>query len=556
MKRLYSYYLSYSDSKILILFIVLVQYGASVAAPFVFGSLIESLTRDVCLHSTIACTVLLLVTLNAVGIFAERMYTCRVEKETARMALKLKEEALEVYHHMDAETRGSRSPAEWEHRIAVDSMTIASCACPLFSSFHGATISFLLTFGIVITERPIFILPCIICATLFSVLLKHRRSRLETLNRQCRVQSYREYTTLLDILSLKSVMRVFQVTPFLSKRYRDDAFAYSQKQVEATCFTAAYTSEIRLLIWFTDSSVLVLSLYLFFRNIIGIDSLIAYGLLLNRITSQMGHLLYSIPQFSRGTECAAAMDEYRQYALPQKTESESPKISTELDKDELVRFCGAGFCYRGLTEPILKNLNVSIQRNEYTTIMGINGAGKSTLIKLLLGELQAGEGKIQSCVKRPGYVPQNIAVFRGTLRENLTLCNSTISPAAIDNVIRKTHLQSLVARIGLDSQISQEQLSGGELQRIGIARALIIDPDLLVIDEVTNHLDIVNKELIFSFLKSLRSKCAIIAISHDAEALQDSDRCLLLKGGTLTTISGSTAEERRANLYRCLSHEL
>ncbi|MGN0865084.1 MAG: ATP-binding cassette domain-containing protein [Akkermansia sp.] len=555
VKRLFRYYYSYSEAKVLIILILMIQYGVSVAAPFVFGALIGGLSRGEGYSTMVITEVLLLFGLNAADILASRLYCCRLEKETARMALRLKMQALNVYHRMDEETRSSRSPAEWEHRIAADSMAIAASACPLFSSLIGAIIVFLLTLGVVMADKPVFILPALACFGMFLILLRLRRARLHELNQQCRLQSYREYTTLLDILSLKSVMRVFRAVPFLSRRYQDDAAAYCRSHIDSACYTAAYTSEIRLLIWLTDSVVLVLSLYLFFTGVINLDSLIAYGLLLSRLTQQLGQMLFSIPQFSRGDECAAAMDEYRRYECCNKAEARVAEETPALKPNELLRFVDAGFSYRGQQRAIVRGLNASVCAGEYISVMGRNGEGKSTLVKLLLGELVPTQGAVLSQVKRPGYVPQNIAVFRGSLRDNLTLCNHTISESALEKVIRTTHLTALAERIGLDNEIAQEQLSGGELQRIGIARALIVEPDLLVVDEITNHLDIVNKELIFSMLKDLQRSCTIIAISHDAEAFEDSDRCLLLQGGTLTPLEGGSGEEKRLQLHHLLIHE-
>lgn len=552
MKRLYLFYHNYSGGKAFILFLQLIQYGVSVAAPFVFGSLIAMLSKGGYSLGSMVGPVLTLLTLNAAEILAGRWYTCRVAKETAHMELELKVKALEIYHNLEEETRSSRSAGEWEHRIAADSSIIATCSCPLFSAYHGALLVVFLTLSIVIADKPVFLLPVLLCGAAFAALFQLRQKRLLELNKKLRECSYTEYTTLLDILSLKSVMRVFRVVPFLSQRYRDTAVDCCRSSVESQYFSAAYASEIRLLMWLVDSCVLILSLFLFFRHTIGLDSLIAYGLLIGRITGQMGQLLFSIPQFSRGIECAAAMEEYWKLAAQG---TSGPELAPTSVPDELLQLKEVSFSYKQPHKTILKNINCSVRKGRYITIMGKNGEGKSTLIKLLVGELTPNSGKLLSRVQRPSYVPQNVGIFHGTLRDNLTLCNKSISTQAIEDAIRTTRLQSIVERIGLNSNISQEQLSGGELQRIGIARALLINPDLLIVDELTNHLDILNKELIFNILKKQKERCTIISISHDLEAFEDSDECLLLSDGQLHPIEGTTGVEKRANLYHMLNHE-
>lgn len=553
MKTLYRYYFAYSGAKFRILILQLIQYAIAVALPFFFGSLIAELSAQSCQIHILLIKITSISILNFLSIVIERHYACSIIQETASMELLLKEKALDAYQEMNEETCSRCSFGEWSQRISSDSSLIANCSVPVFSLIHGALIIFILTSSIILIDKPIYIVSIFICCVFFILLFKFRQERLMLLNQKYREQLYKEHTTLLDILALKSLMKVFRVIPFLSQRYRDDATEACEMGIQAACTSTIYTSEIQFLIWVTDSSVLALSVYLYMHDIIGVDSLIAYGLLLNRITGQLGQLLFRIPQLSRGVECVTAMEAYLKSGLP---ENQKVILENSLPHKEeiLFKLKNVYFSYNFPQKLILNNICLSVKKNKYISILGRNGEGKSTLIKIILGLLKPSSGVIQNRVIRPSYVPQNVIVFRGSLWDNLTLCDVNIPAQAVEKAINQTRLQDLVNRIGLNSTISQEQLSGGELQRIGIARALLINPDLLIVDEITNHLDILNKELIFNILKEQKERCTIISISHDSEAFEDSDECLLLSDGQLHPIEGTTGVEKRANLYHMLNH--
>ena len=161
----------------------------------------------------------------------------------------------------------------------------------------------------------------------------------------------------------------------------------------------------------------------------------------------------------------------------------------------------------------LENVSVAIRTEEIVTLIGPNGAGKTTLVHILLGIIKPDTGKIKRKENlRVGYVPQKLATNPNMpmtvtrfLKMTIALSDEKINSALIEVGASKVR-DTLVAN-----------LSGGELQRIHIARALLRDPDLLILDEPTQNVDYSGQAELYALISKIRNerKCGILLISHD-----------------------------------------
>ena len=176
----------------------------------------------------------------------------------------------------------------------------------------------------------------------------------------------------------------------------------------------------------------------------------------------------------------------------------------------------------------LENINLTVPRNEFLGVVGPNGGGKSTLLRLILGLLKPDTGKITVLGKTPekgresiGYVPQHShikrdfpitvedAVLLGRLGKSKSFWGySKIDKSITEKALRETEI------IGLRNR-RLNTLSGGQFQRVLIARALVCDPEILILDEPTANIDLRMEEDIFDLLKKLNDRATIIIVSHD-----------------------------------------
>ena len=196
--------------------------------------------------------------------------------------------------------------------------------------------------------------------------------------------------------------------------------------------------------------------------------------------------------------------------------------------------------------PVLNGVNLTVERGECVALVGESGIGKSTLMKLILAILPCNEGSIVLEGETPlpvgaasrrlmAYVPQSNTLISGTLRENIAFFRE-VEEETLAEVVRLACLDEFVASLpdGLDTVVGERGfgVSEGQAQRVGIARALLHDAPLLLLDECTSALDAATEERLLGNLRALQDR-AVLLISHKDTTVAGSDCVWRLVGGTL-----------------------
>ena len=199
------------------------------------------------------------------------------------------------------------------------------------------------------------------------------------------------------------------------------------------------------------------------------------------------------------------------------------------------------FSYPNSDVKILNNFNLSIDKNKFICFTGESGVGKTTIIDIIAGLLSPLSGNIlidgkiienSSIInfqKNIGYVSQNTILYNGIIKDNIAfLENDKVDITKIKNVLSLSKLNDFVAskKDGLDYVINERgsNLSGGQIQRIGIARSLYNDPEILILDEFTSSLDQKNQSQILDSLYQLIGNKTILAISHNKSVIEKADK--------------------------------
>ena len=185
------------------------------------------------------------------------------------------------------------------------------------------------------------------------------------------------------------------------------------------------------------------------------------------------------------------------------------------------------------TQWVLKNISIEVKRGEILTLIGPNGAGKSTLIKLLLGLIEPTEGEvIRAKDLVVGFMPQKISIdhtFPITVERFLALGK----PKTLSKSDFESYRQQISHELKICHLLSQplQSLSGGEMQRVLLARALMRQPNLLVLDEPTQGVDIHGQSELYHYLTEIRDRyhCSILMVSHDLHlVMRSTDQVLCL----------------------------
>ena len=212
----------------------------------------------------------------------------------------------------------------------------------------------------------------------------------------------------------------------------------------------------------------------------------------------------------------------------------------KLHPEILVDLKNVGFKYNKEDTLVLSDINMQIKNNEIIGIVGKSGSGKTTLVNLILGLLKEKSGKLYK--KNDtfiSYVPQDIYILDCSLKENIAfgIQKELIDEKKVLECIEKAQLKDLIdeKKLGTETFTGEKgsKFSGGEKQRIGIARALYNNSSLLVFDEATNALDSQTEKEIISTLLSLKNKLSIVMISHHLSSLKNCDKIFYLDNGKI-----------------------
>ena len=239
-----------------------------------------------------------------------------------------------------------------------------------------------------------------------------------------------------------------------------------------------------------------------------------------------------------------------------------------------IEFKDVSFAYGQEGNMSVNNLSLTVQKGSTVAFVGPSGAGKTTIVKLLLGLYKPMSGQIlindvdaatidyDSFRQRIGYVSQDTQLFAGTIRENLLFVKPTATDEQCLEALRHASALPIIERggKGLETRIGEGgiKISGGERQRLAIARALLRDPDLIIFDEATSSLDSLTEKEISDTIKQIaviRPNLMTVMIAHRLSTISHADVIYALERGTLAESGGHHELLEKKGLYYALWRE-
>ncbi|MEI6287593.1 MAG: ABC transporter ATP-binding protein [Bacillota bacterium] len=266
-------------------------------------------------------------------------------------------------------------------------------------------------------------------------------------------------------------------------------------------------------------------------------------------------------------DCSAAREEFT-------TDGESASVNElavipgkRLEISDNITLNNLSFSYADDKQSALSDVTIQLPRGTITAVTGTSGSGKSTLADLILGLLAPQSGSIlvdgqplsgamlSDWRASIGYVPQETVLFNSTIRENLLWVKPEATEAELTEALQLAAADDFVGQLpdGLDTQLGERGigLSGGEKQRIALARALLRQPTLLILDEATSSLDVKNEERIQKVIENMRGKMTVLVIAHRLSTIKNADQLIVLDNGKLVECGkyADLAADRNGKFY-------
>lgn len=346
----------------------------------------------------------------------------------------------------------------------------------------------------------------------------------------------------LFLVKFMELIKLQSVEEAEGEKQSDVLYKLKEKTNNKTFFDVLNTQLQNIIVGLIGIIILVVGGISVSKDLMSLGGLMAFYLAANQLQSKMNIISNSFTSLITGNESLITL-----YNISLQEDTEPYTGSEKITFNGTIEFSSVHFKYTDV--PVLMDVSFKIESGNQIAVVGANGVGKSTLINLILGFYKPQSGNIRvegvdydrvdfkHFRKQIGVVTQHPPLIPGTIRENIIYGTGDAKEEHIIEVsgLSKADLFIRSMHSGYHTQIGENGvlLSGGERQKLAIARALLRRPGLLILDEPTNHLDSAAVKEIMNNIKLLDYKPAILIISHDPGVVNHAEKVFLIENGRL-----------------------
>lgn len=402
---------------------------------------------------------------------------------------------------------------------------------------------FIVVIGIISWPLILPVLLAVVVVLVYGYVIQHKMHELaETTYRAGALRN----ATLIESLTALETIKTQGAEGVMQSKWEKSVAFLSRVSNQNRFLAAMATNGAMEIQQIVNVVVIIAGVYLISENMLSQGGLIACTMLASRAVAPLGQLVGILMQFQNAKTSLTSLDQIMAKPV------ERPKDANFVHRPELrgdIEFRDVDFAYPNQPSEVLKGVNLNIKAGEKVVVIGRVGSGKTTLQKLLLGLYQPTAGSVSidgvdlrqldpaDLRRNMGYVAQDVTLFYGSLRENIAIGAPYADDETILAAAELAGLTEFVNRHpeGFDMLIGErgESLSGGQRQCVAIARALLMSPPILLLDEPTSSMDFTSEEEFKRRFRMAAEGKTVIIVTHRNSLLEMADRLVVVDDGRI-----------------------
>ncbi len=391
---------------------------------------------------------------------------------------------------------------------------------------------------------PTLVIPIVIGAVVLLVYSWTVQGRMHDLTETTYRAGAQRNATLIESLVGIETIKAHALEGWMQRKWERTASYLAATSHHLRLLAAATLNGAQWIVGVANVSMMLIGVYLIHEQVLSLGGLIAAYMLSSRTLAPIAQVAGLMAQYHHATTAFKSLEDIMSKSR------ERPLGRQFVSRPEVrgrIEFKDVSFAYPHQDTPSLRGVSLRIDAGEHVAILGRVGSGKSTLLKLILGLYQPSGGAIlvddadmrqldlAELRREMGYVQQDVTLFYATLRENIALGAPTASDTEILAAARAAGIDAWIGLHpeGLDQRIGErgESLSGGQRQGVAIARALLHDPAILLLDEPTGSMDHASEEAIKQELRRIMAGKTLLLVTHRTSLLDLADRIIVIDQG-------------------------
>ncbi|MBP5244862.1 MAG: ABC transporter ATP-binding protein, partial [Clostridia bacterium] len=535
-------------------FFYLIQVAPAILSPIITANLINAASDAVMgkigpeeTTSKIIINIAILVGFLIFNVPMNILRTRYMSKVMRKIEVGLRGALVQKLQHLSISFHREMQSGRIQSKLMRDVETIQGLSHQLFEFLPQVLINMVTSLIVVITRNMTIFAFFLMCVPM--AVLTTRAFRKPIMNNNMRFRKGMEKTSanLMDMVEMTEITRAHALEDKEISKMTGILNEVASTGFRLDIIQALFGACSWVVFQIFQLLTLSFSVFMVVRGVIAIGDISMYQAYFSSLTGQVSALIGMMPMITKGIDSVSSLSEI---LSSDRIEENEGKPQLEELKGEY-EFKDVEFSYDD-NVPLLKDFNLKIKAGETIAIVGESGAGKTTLLNLVIGFILPKKGKLlidgkditqidlRSYRNHLAVVPQNSVMFTGTIKDNITYGLDNVTDERLNEILEAAQLKKFIDSLpdGVNTKLDERaaNVSGGQRQRLSIARALIRDPDVIIFDEATSALDTVSEKEIQKAINNMSKDRTTFIVAHRLSTIKDADRIAVIKNGVCCEI--------------------